>query len=132
MTTDTLIMDTLDEQWDAPLVDTKVLGMLQTVMPPAELDGVLRLGMVSYQEYLRRMREPLATQSQIRGEAHKLKGSAGSLGLRRLGLLAQRIEEATPERLPRLLREVAWSAGATHQMLVALGYIGLSVVDIPA
>lgn len=132
MTTDTRPLDALGEHGDTPLVDMRVLGMLQSIMPADELDGVLRLGMVTYREYLRRMQDPLATPVQIRADAHKLKGSAGSLGLRRLGLLAQWIEEATPDRLPGLLREVAWSTGATHQMLVALGFVGPSLVDIPA
>jgi HPt (histidine-containing phosphotransfer) domain-containing protein len=131
MTNDTLILDAIDEHADVPLVDTRVLGMLRTIMPAEEFEGLLRLGMVSYQEYLRSMREPHAAAAQIRAQAHKLKGSAGSLGLRRLSLLAAWLEEAAPERVPTLLREVAWSAGATHQMLVALGYIGAPLVDIP-
>lgn len=131
MTTDTLILEAIDDHPDAPLVDTRVLGTLQACMPPAELEGVLRLGMVSYLEYLRRMKDPMATASQVRADAHKMKGSAGSLGLRRLGLLGQWIEEATPDRLPGLLRELAWSTGATHQMLVALGFVGMAMVDIP-
>lgn len=99
-----------------------MLQMLAEITSPGEFTELLRLGISSYSDYCRNMAQPDVRVAAIRAEAHRLKGSSGSLGFRRIGELALRLELLPDDGhgLDRLLRELREAIRCTEQELAAL------------
>ncbi|MBA2675480.1 ATP-binding protein [Ramlibacter sp.] len=76
------------------LVDEKALGTLRGFIGDAQVQALLRDGMVAFQDYCDSMREGADGESGIGRDAHKLKGSAGTFGLAALCSAAEDIEAA--------------------------------------
>ena len=70
-----------------------------------ELPALVRLGVRGYEAGLERMRAPDAGSDVLRQEAHKIKGSAGTLVLAALSALAARIENDAEGGNPQALVE---------------------------
>ncbi|HEX7889880.1 MAG TPA: ATP-binding protein [Ramlibacter sp.] len=108
----------------AVLVDDGVLASLRN-MAGDELPGLLRGGMQGYDASVRRMTAADATGEQLQREAHKLRGSSGTLGLAALSQLAERIEDAAGKG--QLTRDLVAQLGdtllATRQELERRGLL---------
>jgi two-component system sensor histidine kinase TorS len=108
----------------AALVDTRVLAGLGSVVGDEEMKSLVRLGMEAYCNYCAGM-DTAATAADLRSSAHKLKGSAGTLGLLAISAAAVRIESAVAKGLEGapLMRDLERTIEATRQELVRLGIL---------
>ena len=108
------------------LVDFGVLHGVQDLLDAQEFADLVRFAMVSYDGYVAEMQAHATDPQRLRSAAHKLKGSAGSLGLQRLGALAALIEAhgapALALHLPQLLQALA----QTRAELVRAGLLDAS------
>src|SRR5262249_4944482 len=76
------------------LLDEPTLAVLRRMASDAELAELLRVGMGGYDDACEAIGAEGASADTIARQAHKLKGSAGTLGLAAIGALAVRLEEA--------------------------------------
>lgn len=115
----------LTPQHDARLVNIDVLARLQTTVGPDQLRMIIRMGIDAYGLYCDAMLDPAAGSDDIGREAHKLKGSAGTLGLGRVGAVAAQIEIALDDGLPvdALVRELKQAIEATRIELARIGAV---------
>ncbi len=106
-----------------PLVDMKVVSALRQVAGSQELGNLMDAAMNSYGDYCNAMLDPVNGPKVVRAEAHKLKGSAGTMGLRGISLLAARIERAADEgeETRHLVLELRQTLSDTHRELVEMG-----------
>jgi CheY-like chemotaxis protein len=107
------------------LVNTETLAPLERMMGPQKLRAMVRSGVDSYELYCKAICDPAAGAAPIAAQAHKLKGSAGTLGLGALGAVAAGIEDALAAGLPvdALRKELADTMAATHAELITLGIL---------
>ncbi|MFC5497923.1 response regulator [Caenimonas terrae] len=107
------------------LVNTQVLAGLRRMAGPEQLRAMVRSGLDAYQTYCQEMLHPAAGADAIAAQAHKLKGSAGTIGLGALSAVAARIEDALADGLPvgLLLQELEDTMAATRAELDTLGVL---------
>jgi HPt (histidine-containing phosphotransfer) domain-containing protein len=110
----------------AALVDARVLEKLRGAVGAGELDGLVREGIVAFGGYCDAMLLSKDRPADIAREAHKVKGSAGTLGLCGITSAAERIESAagTEDGGMALVQALRETIDATRHELVALGFIG--------
>ncbi|MDB5941072.1 MAG: putative histidine kinase, unorthodox [Ramlibacter sp.] len=106
------------------LVDVQVLADLGRVVGDYEVKSLVRLGIAAYRDYCAGM-GTAAGAADLRSGAHKLKGSAGTLGLLAISAAAVRIESAVAKGLEGapLVRDLERTIEATRLELVRLGII---------
>ena len=75
-------------------VDEGVLASLREALGPDEVRDLLEKGLGAYRGYCDLMEREIATPSAVAAHAHKIKGSAGTLGFAALTLAAAGIENA--------------------------------------
>lgn len=98
---------------DDRLLDEGALAALRKMAGDEELKELLRIGMSGYDAACERMAALDATVQALAQEAHKLRGSAGTLGLAAVSRLAERIEQeaqqgrAARELVPQLRAAIA-------------------------
>ena len=109
----------------ARLVDFKVVSALREVTGAQELSNLMSVGMNAYGDYCNAMLDPANGPKEIRAEAHKLKGSAGTMGLRAISAVAARIELAVDEGLNayHLVRELMQTISDTRGELAEMGLL---------
>ncbi len=110
----------------AGLVDMRVLDSLRRMTGLEQVREMVRSGMDAYDRYCETMLDHGTAGAAIRSEAHKLKGSAGTLGLTGISAVAARIEDSPEDQdatLPALVRELKALLAATRQELMALGVL---------
>ena len=90
-----------------------------------DLPGLIHAGMRGYEESCERMFDPQATAELVHRDAHKLKGSSGTLGLAAICRIAGCIEEAAGQgELPRhLMPQLREAITATRAELVRRGVL---------
>ncbi len=86
--------------------------------------------MASYDGYCAGMIDPAASDAWIRTEAHKLRGSAGTMGLFGVTAVAALIEDAPEDNvtLPGLVRELEAMLAETRRQLTLVGVL---LLDTP-
>jgi hypothetical protein len=108
----------------ATLVDWRALGALASVAGEAGMQGLVREGFDAYRLYCVEM---LSTDQAalVGANAHKISGSAGTLGLHRIGDAAARIEAAVKEERDStaLLAELERAIETTREELLKLGIL---------
>jgi HPt (histidine-containing phosphotransfer) domain-containing protein len=105
-----------------PLIDDATFEQLRRVMPAGEFSSLLALGMQLYRQYCDAMRDPQASLARIRSEAHKLKGSAGSVGLTRVSRLAAEFEACSdPSQVTPLVARLSMAIDESAAALRARG-----------
>ena len=110
----------------AGIVDMKVLDNLRRMAGLEQVREMVRSGMDAYGGYCEVMLDPATRPAGTRSEAHKLRGSAGTLGLAGIGEIAARIEDSLEEEnatLPALVRELKAMLAATRDELTSLGVL---------
>ncbi|HET8747164.1 MAG TPA: ATP-binding protein, partial [Ramlibacter sp.] len=80
-----------------PLLDEQTLAVLRRMASEQELAELMEAGMGGYEEACAAIEQEGASAETIARQAHKLKGSAGTLGLAAIGALAVRLEAAALE-----------------------------------
>ncbi|HSV84817.1 MAG TPA: ATP-binding protein [Ramlibacter sp.] len=110
-----------------PLLDQAALDGLARMADAQELKTLIRVGMEGYDAACDRMAAAGATPQQIRNEAHKLRGSSGTLGLARVCAVATRIEQEAPagrrERVQELVAALRAAITATRGELARRGLL---------
>jgi HPt (histidine-containing phosphotransfer) domain-containing protein len=108
-----------------PLLDDEAMGALERLMGRAELAALVSRGMESYQGYCDRMVAPGVNAVDIYREAHKLKGSSGTLGLCAICALAGQIETLCTDSRPvtDLVARLRRTLAATQAELVLHGLL---------
>jgi signal transduction histidine kinase/DNA-binding NarL/FixJ family response regulator len=108
-----------------PLLEEQTLAMLRRMANDAELAELLRVGMAGYEDACAAMEQEGAGVETIARQAHKLKGSAGTLGLSAIMQLAIRLEEAAQQgEVPReLIEQLRATIGATRCELERRGLL---------
>ena len=107
----------------AVLVNMDALDKLRRMVGLEQVREMVRQGMDAYELYCKAMLDPAAAPTEIRRDAHKLKGSAGTLGLLGVSAIAARIEDS-PQDDPTVserVRELKAAIIATRIELTALG-----------
>jgi HPt (histidine-containing phosphotransfer) domain-containing protein len=106
------------------LVDAQVLAGLARVVGDDQMKSLVRLGMEAYRDYCAGMGSA-AADAELRSGAHKLKGSAGTLGLPAISAAAVRIESAVAKGIDGapLVRDLERTIEATRLELVRLGIL---------
>lgn len=108
--------------------DPKALEALCRVIGRAKGYRLLSEGVEAYSRYCDEMQSsprPDGSSDLIRAYAHKVMGSAGTLGLRRVAMVAAWIEEAATAgaETPTLVRQLREAIDATRCELRALGIL---------
>jgi PAS domain S-box-containing protein len=121
------------DQPDDPLVDLDVLAGLRRMVGTEEVRAMVRKGIDSYARYCQAMLDPAAAPAAIAAEAHKLKGSAGTIGLGAIGAAAARIETALEagSAAGDLVAQLKTTIDGTRAELVDLGILTDSTDDTP-
>lgn len=101
-----------------PLLDESVLEMLRSILPGEEFQDVVRVAVDSYARYAAEIAAAGPSWDKARSAAHTLKGSAGTLGCRRISEMAYAIEHNAAAytgygHLLPLLRSAIHDTGAT-------------------
>jgi HPt (histidine-containing phosphotransfer) domain-containing protein len=106
-----------------PAVDEQTLGDLRGIAGDEVLLQLLASAMATCQRALDAMAREQADPAQVRQQAHKLKGSAATLGLAALGAIAADIELSADngEMLDQLLAEMRHALALTRQELQRRG-----------
>ncbi|MDB5956831.1 ATP-binding protein [Ramlibacter sp.] len=107
------------------LVDDRALADLRELAGDEQVVELLRVGMRGYEDYCQRMEAPGVTAEAMLRDAHRLKGSSGTLGFGAISRLASIIEEAaaqgeTPRELVPALRA---TMQATREELTRRGLL---------
>jgi HPt (histidine-containing phosphotransfer) domain-containing protein len=107
------------------LLDDGVLAMLQGVTDADEFQSLLAMGASSFESYWRAMQACNGDADRVRREAHKLKGSAGSLGWREVGRIAAWLEAQADDaaQVSTGLARLALAMRETREALVARGML---------
>lgn len=110
------------------LVETRVLAGLERVVGAMQVRGLVWEGIETYARYCHAMTPRGGESAQAAhavAHAHKLKGSAGTLGLRAIAEVAGRIEDMleSGDDGVDLIRELQRTIEATRQELLALGMV---------
>lgn len=95
----------------SPLLDEGALAALRKMAGDEELKELMRIGMSGYDAACEQMAAADATLQVLEQQAHKLKGSSGTLGLAAVSRLAEQIEHAAQQG--RLARELVPQLRAT-------------------
>jgi HPt (histidine-containing phosphotransfer) domain-containing protein len=108
-----------------PLLDDAALQALERLMGHAELAALVQRGLEAYQGYCDRMVAPGANAVDIYREAHKLKGSSGTLGLCAISTLADQIETLCCDSQPvtELVARLRCALASTQAELVLHGLL---------
>lgn len=107
---------------DTPLLDGPTLGRLRRLLGEAGFDSLVRDSLVAYSGYCETMLKQSNGPAAIAAEAHKLRGSAGSLGFPAISAGAGRIEAAIESgavRADGLVQELMRTIVATGEALGA-------------
>jgi CheY-like chemotaxis protein len=109
----------------ADLLDDRTLVQLRALTGEEQLAELLRAGMLGYEEHCARLQAPGLSAEAMAREAHRLRGSSGTLGFAAISRLAGTIEEAaergeTPRELVPALRA---TIAATRQELARRGLV---------
>jgi HPt (histidine-containing phosphotransfer) domain-containing protein len=75
----------------APLIDHAALGELKANIPAPQFQGLVGRALTGIEESCARMTPD--DRGQLAQEAHRLRGTAGSFGFRRIAVVAQLLEE---------------------------------------
>jgi HPt (histidine-containing phosphotransfer) domain-containing protein len=107
------------------LVDEQALSVLQRMARPQELAELLRVGMSGYEEACAQVEQGGATAETIVKQAHRVKGSAGTLGLCAISGLAVRLEESALQGHvePELIAQLRAAVVATRAELERRGLL---------
>ena len=110
------------------LVDTDVLGALREVAGPDDMNSLIQLGMGTYAGYCEAMLQAPNGAPGIRREVHKLKGSAGTMGLVLINDIASRIDTMLNAGggVEHLVHELKQAIIDTRNELVTLGFVAAS------
>ena len=105
-----------DAPLDAPLVDETTLQQLKARLSSEDLARFLQSAIQEAEEALKRI-QLTASSAEIAEEAHKLKGSAGLLGLGRINVIVSRIIRAATDGcdFPDLLDALGTAISATRE-----------------
>ena len=112
---------------DAPpagsLLDADTLQALRTMMGDAQLQAVVRTGLATYLECCDAISAGADSAAQIHAHMHKVKGSAGTLGMGAVMRLAARIEAGLDEStdVQQELQELRRCIAATRSELERVG-----------
>jgi CheY-like chemotaxis protein/HPt (histidine-containing phosphotransfer) domain-containing protein len=110
----------------AKLVDPEVLRRLQARAGPDNMHTMVRMAIDAYDLYCEEMVKADAGPVVIAREAHKIRGSAGTLGLRRISTLAGEIEDALRRNLTvdSVVRQLRVAMDQTRDELKRMGALG--------
>ena len=109
----------------APLLDHGMIGRLGATLPAGAFAGFLRRGIENAERSCGRLGTlPAGSEEQVR-EAHSLKGTAGTFGLRRIGAVAGEIEAAAleGEAVSGLVERLAAAVAETRAELREAGLL---------
>ncbi|MEJ8836445.1 ATP-binding protein [Ramlibacter sp. AN1133] len=117
------VMDTAAVE--AVLLDEHTLAMLRRMANDEELAELLRVGMQGYEDACAQIEQEGASADTVARQAHKLKGSAGTLGLAAISALAIRLEESALEGPPQreLIVQLRAAVAATRAELERRGLL---------
>ena len=107
---------------DVPLLDLALLQGLARNLPAQTLQGLLGRSLDGARDSWRRLEAALDSPDRLAGEAHRLRGTAGTFGLARVSALAGVIEErvAHAEEVGDLVVELGMVVDATCAAVSAL------------
>ena len=110
---------------EAALLDEQTLAVLRRMANEHELAELMRVGMDGYEQACALIEQEGASTETVARQAHKLKGSAGTLGLSAISALAVRLEDAALEgRLERdLIVQLRAAVAATRTELERKGLL---------
>ncbi|MGE4239374.1 Hpt domain-containing protein [Ramlibacter sp.] len=80
---------------DLPLVESKAIGVMERYLPAQEVRVLVEAGLAACERFCITLKSGRAEAQLVRSEAHKLRGSAGTLGFARVASIAARIEHAS-------------------------------------
>jgi CheY-like chemotaxis protein len=110
---------------EAPLLDRGMLDRLGATLPAEAFAGFVRRGIENAERACARLPTlPAGSEEQVR-EAHSLKGTAGSFGLRRVSAVAAEIEAAAREGgdVSGLVGRLAAAVAETREALREAGLL---------
>ena len=118
---------------DPTLVNLDVLARLRGMVGTEQVRAMVRTGIDSYALYCKAMLDPATGSAGIAAEAHKLKGSAGTIGLLAIGTAAARIESALDggSKSGDLVAQLKATIDATRVELARLGILADPAEDTP-
>jgi CheY-like chemotaxis protein len=107
------------------LVDVHALERLTRAVGEAALASLLQEGIDAYRDCFRSMSEAADGRAGVLRDAHKLRGSAGTLGLHAVACAAEDIESSLKagKQRPELMDVLGRAIAATQATLVALGLL---------
>jgi PAS domain S-box-containing protein len=112
---------------DGDLIDRSRLDAMAAKMPPALFRQMVARSLHGAAEGCQRLRDESAPPATRAAEAHRLRGTAGTFGLRRIALLAGMVEarihnsEPADDLLDELQAALSASQAAAKQYLAAAG-----------
>jgi HPt (histidine-containing phosphotransfer) domain-containing protein len=108
-----------------PLLDDATLDALRRLIDAPELEALIRRSMDTYGSCCDSMDASGASPHDIYRQAHRMKGSSGTLGLRAVSTLAEQIEALSEEQRPvtALLASLRGALASTRTELVTRGLI---------
>jgi signal transduction histidine kinase/CheY-like chemotaxis protein/HPt (histidine-containing phosphotransfer) domain-containing protein len=114
-----------EPQTQGALLDEGALAALRHMAGDDELAELLRIGMGGYDATCERIAAADATADTVQQQAHKLKGSSGTLGLVAVSRLAEQIEDAAEQGVLAvdLISQLRPTIAATRAELVRRGVL---------
>jgi signal transduction histidine kinase/DNA-binding response OmpR family regulator len=110
---------------EAPLLDRGILDRLGATLPAEAFAGFVRRGIENAERACARLPAlPAGSEEQVR-EAHSLKGTAGTFGLRRISAVAGEVEAAATNghEVSGLVERLAAAVAATREALREAGLL---------
>jgi CheY-like chemotaxis protein/HPt (histidine-containing phosphotransfer) domain-containing protein len=107
------------------LLDDQTLSVLRRMASDAELAELMRVGMSGYEDACAQIEQEGASAETVAQQAHKLKGSAGTLGLSAISALAVQLEDSALQGLadPGLIVQLRAAITATRGELERRGLL---------
>ena len=107
------------------LLDERALAALRRMANDSELAELMRVGLQGYEEACTHIEQHDASADTVVRQAHRVRGSAGTLGLAAISALAVRLEEAASQGLPprELLVQLRAAVQATRAELQRRGLL---------
>ena len=110
---------------EVQLLDEQALAALRRMANDSELADLMRVGLQGYEDACAQIERHGASADAVALQAHRVRGSAGTLGLATISALALRLEEAATQGPPprELLVQLRAALQATRAELQRRGLL---------